>query len=31
MILNGIKLHPNVNMITVNNGEIDSWYEITDG
>lgn len=31
MILNGIKLHPNVSMITVNNGEIDSWYEITDG
>jgi len=30
MILNGIKLHPNASMITVNNGELDSFYEIPD-
>lgn len=31
MILNSIKLHPTGRIIMVNNGEIDSWYEITDG
>ena len=30
-ILNGIRVHPNVSMITVNNGELDSFYEIPDG